>query len=72
MDSRCTWCGGWRKAYQLCCRRCWYSLPPAMRHEVLTAFKEQEGSERHRAAVRACIALLAKKHEESKLNSARP
>lgn len=44
---------------QLACRPHWYSIPKPLRDELWAAYREDgQGSERHLAAVDACVAYL--------------
>lgn len=57
-NQRCR-CGGVKdKAWHLVCASCWIKLPGNLRDEVWDAYKEKQGSERHRTAIRACVEFL--------------
>ncbi len=44
--------------WHLLCQACWARLPVDLQDEVWNAYREQRGSERHTAAMRAAIEFL--------------
>lgn len=52
-------CGNRKGPAQLVCAACYHRLPPDLKRELNITYRQEPGSERHRAAVRACLHRLA-------------
>jgi len=59
-------CTETRAPDQVLCRRCWFSVPKAIRDTVWREFRKAPGSDAHRQAVVAAIAAADAKAAEKK------
>jgi hypothetical protein len=51
-------CTGSHHVDQVCCRPHWFALPQAVRSEIWTLFREEDGSDAHRTAVLKALEWL--------------
>lgn len=57
-------CANKRTGEQVCCRRCWFLLPKAMRDQIWRLYESEKGSMRHRRAVLGAIAFLTEREKK--------
>lgn len=56
-----------KEGFQVCCKTHWMQLPKAIRDEIWTLYRREQGSDAHRAAVFGAISWLnAKQPAEAK------